>query len=777
MSCSQSLILIEPSEKRMSHPVGTTITITEFLKGIPVRRQTAAKEKTALAVLAKIKRLLQSYAFARPHVRFSLKVSKAKNDKGNFTYAPKPATSSRVALEAIAIDAPIKLFGKKLADQCEWVRSSWSDRGDLIGPVGAETAIPQPGDDSCYTIETSLPHPGSSDFSMVSVPRQFAFVDSRPVKCARGTLKQVISIFKNYYRAAGGHDQKEKPVDPFIFVNVICPPGSYDANIEPAKDDVLFTDPKLLIQIAEKHFRDFYGEPQAKSTRSPGAEAAPKSRTFDILLAKKSTPVSDLIVSGSILDGDDILRDIGASNPWAIAKLTAALRPVASSKQDVVEVDENSKLLTPSRQPGDRSVSPEVSPVCQSINFDAPGLPTPGRNQPGSPSEFSRTSPDPFPYPQKAWGTRQDGDANTHKASIDRERYGNGALDTWVQRSFSDYDDTSQQSCNKDHVQELANENPLEYQQPFVSARTLPTGTRLSDIPDISHKPRRKQTQQKQHQETLRKPFVSPVHDPEHVWFKTGEQRQAPHQKKTPQPQQRITLQRPAPLELDLRSSESDLKEFPTTSELLTHDLAETMDYEFRKQAATKHHHETLQQAAREQNALQRAVEKHLCPKSSRPPSSPHKNRYNKAIAALHTSPNPDAGIADLSAFAPGDPRGNLIRTQTSHPNTSSPVSGKRVKNPSLPIESVREEDSARELVLEVSASCVDIEASFAGLGRWDEYVTTGKIGSAFAEVDMRVVGVWEWELRGLLKRRGRVEGEGFVIDLAAALREGGLMG
>jgi len=774
MSCSQSLILIERSEKRMSHPVGTTITLTDFLKGIPVRRQTAAKEKTAVAVLAKIKRLIQSYALARPHVRFSLKVSKAKNDKGNFTYAPKPAASSRVALEAITVDAPIKLFGKKLADQCEWVRSSWSDRGDLIEPVGAETAIPQPGEDPCYTIETSLPHPGCSDFSMVSVPRQFAFVDSRPVKCARGTLKQVISIFKNYYRAAGGHDQKEKPVDPFIFVNIICPPGSYDVNIEPAKDDVLFTDPKLLIQIAEEHFRDFYGEPQAESTRSPGAEAAPKSRTFDMLLAKKPIPVSDLIVSRSILDGDDILRDIGVSNPWAIAKLTAALRPVASSKQGAVEVDENSKLLTPSRQPGDRSVSPKVSPVCQSINFDAPGLPTPGRNQPGSPSEFSRTSPDPFPYPQRAWGTRQDRDANTHKASIDRERYGNGALDTWVQRSFSDYEDTSQQSCNKDHVQELANEDPLEYQQPFVSARTLPTGTRLSDIPDISQKPRRKQTQQKQHQETLRKPFVSPVHDLERVWFETGEHRQAPRQTKTPQPQQRLTLQHPTPPSLDLRSSETDFQDPP---ELLTHDLAQTMDYEFRKQAATKHHHETLQQAAREQNALQRAVEKHLCPKSSQPPNSPHKNRYHKAIAALHNSPNPDAGIADLSAFAPGDPRGNLIRTQTSHPNTSSPVSGKRIKAPSLPLESVRNEDSARELVLEVSASCADIEASFAGLGRWDEYVTTGEIGAAFAEVDARLVGVWEGEVRGLLRRRMGIEGGGLVMDLAGALRGGGLMG
>ena len=45
-------------------------------------------------------------------MRISLKVIKAKTEKGNFMYAPKS--------EASITDAATKVIGKKVTDQCEW---------------------------------------------------------------------------------------------------------------------------------------------------------------------------------------------------------------------------------------------------------------------------------------------------------------------------------------------------------------------------------------------------------------------------------------------------------------------------------------------------------------------------------------------------------------------------------------------------------------------------------------------------------------------------------
>ena len=101
-----------------------------------MRRQTALK--TAAKTLAKIKRLLQAYALARPKVRFSLKILKAKTEKDNWMYAPKT--------DATILDAATKVAGKKVTDHCEW--KSWSTV-DAKGQQGLKRDI--------YTFECLLP--------------------------------------------------------------------------------------------------------------------------------------------------------------------------------------------------------------------------------------------------------------------------------------------------------------------------------------------------------------------------------------------------------------------------------------------------------------------------------------------------------------------------------------------------------------------------------------------------------------------------------------------
>src|SRR6266480_4255752 len=98
------------------------------------------------------------------------------------------------------------------------------------------------------------------DLSKVSGKGQFISVDSRPVSCARGTLKQISSLYRTYLRSANPEGAIDKLTDPFIRMNIVCPPGSYDVNIEPAKDDVLFEEPSALLFVVEEFFRSVYGD-------------------------------------------------------------------------------------------------------------------------------------------------------------------------------------------------------------------------------------------------------------------------------------------------------------------------------------------------------------------------------------------------------------------------------------------------------------------------------------------------------------------------------------
>lgn len=108
------------SQEHVTRPTGTTVRVTDFLKNIPVRRQTALK--TVGKCAGKIKSLLQAYALARPSVRFSLRTLGVPGDKSNWTYAL--ASNPNVA------DAALQVVGKNVVKQC--CRKAWSSRKGLL---------------------------------------------------------------------------------------------------------------------------------------------------------------------------------------------------------------------------------------------------------------------------------------------------------------------------------------------------------------------------------------------------------------------------------------------------------------------------------------------------------------------------------------------------------------------------------------------------------------------------------------------------------------------
>lgn len=162
--------------------MGTTVRITDFLKSIPVRRQTALKDSAKQ--LAKIKRNLQAYALARPSVRLSLKVLKAKTDNGNWIYAPKSNAS--------VLDAAVKVVGKKVTDQSRWLVWTPNTPSTEAGATQGDGTTASATTESTHQVEALLPisDAGEStslrpDWVLLTFPRSHSHHQCRSIRLCR----------------------------------------------------------------------------------------------------------------------------------------------------------------------------------------------------------------------------------------------------------------------------------------------------------------------------------------------------------------------------------------------------------------------------------------------------------------------------------------------------------------------------------------------------------------------------------------------------------------
>ncbi|KAF2634915.1 hypothetical protein P280DRAFT_523576 [Massarina eburnea CBS 473.64] len=343
--------------ERTSAPVGTIIKITDFFKHLPVRKQTTLKDPAKC--LAKIRRLIQAYALARPAVRFSLRILRAKSNKGDFVYAPKK--------DANVEDAVIKIISKECALQCDW------------------TATKTDG----FEIHAYLPRPDAIGSKIANLGA-FVAVDARPVSTGRGTFRKIVSLFKERLRKC---NPKLGPVkEPFFSMNIICPPQSYDPNIEPAKDDLLFEDADLVITAVDTLLLSYYPEGMVKvyeneeTVELPIPDQLPMIQNYEGNNKRSDPPIdihedalpsddhakSPLEASEGIpqwrssmygIDEEDLefayenqapiieeeegRRATNISNPWTIAMMNSRTKKPAN----------NGQLVTPAKSRGDIDIS------------------------------------------------------------------------------------------------------------------------------------------------------------------------------------------------------------------------------------------------------------------------------------------------------------------------------------------------------------------------------------------------------------------------------------
>ncbi|RKF63954.1 DNA mismatch repair protein PMS1 [Golovinomyces cichoracearum] len=227
-----------------SLPVGTTVCVTEFLCSIPVRKQTCLKE--APKTLGKLKELLRAYSLARPHIKFSLKLT--KGGKFSWNYSPPRNNSIREAVSQI--------ISRELASQCMEKYIVFEEETLLSKLNNKELAANKESssDKNQFDIKIFVPKP-TADFSKVS-HGQYISIDGRPVSHDKGTMKKIVTIFKHHMRNC--LPDTKKLCNPFLYMSMKLPVESYDPNVEPAKDDVLFINENFVLENIEKAFKDIY---------------------------------------------------------------------------------------------------------------------------------------------------------------------------------------------------------------------------------------------------------------------------------------------------------------------------------------------------------------------------------------------------------------------------------------------------------------------------------------------------------------------------------------
>ncbi|KAH8602751.1 hypothetical protein B0O99DRAFT_560347 [Bisporella sp. PMI_857] len=240
-----------------SHPVGTTVSVINFMSKLPVRKKTFEKE--ANKTLIRIRQLLQAYAIARPTVRFGFKVT--NGSKSSWSFVPRPHDGIRDAIsQVIGRDTSLQCVEKSLKFSEAQCNNEHECTDDDISESGSNHTVQIRGQME-FKLEAFLPRP---DCDILKLGKgQYLSIDGRIVSPEKGTMKKIVTLFKTYIRESIIPDSSEKLRSPFLRLNIKCPSASYDANIEPAKDDVLFSNEKLILKSMERLLKDLYGERKA----------------------------------------------------------------------------------------------------------------------------------------------------------------------------------------------------------------------------------------------------------------------------------------------------------------------------------------------------------------------------------------------------------------------------------------------------------------------------------------------------------------------------------
>jgi hypothetical protein len=589
---------------------------------------------------------------------------------------------------------------------------------------------------------------------------QYLSVDSRPVSSSRGIMQQIASLFKSYLRSAYAINSHQKLMDPFMCLNIRCTLGSYDPNIEPAKDDVLFIDSVGVLKAMEAFFMRIYGEKQIQTMQA----AAPKlprlqDEHFELLRSRKSI----------------------TSNPPGVSHHQLGIIeavPIRSASLSEHRADQ------PIREPVTMEQSHSLD---RSVNLE---------NQHGQDAGSVTSKMIENPHRGTQW-----------KASMydddDYDKFDDSAAIDQSQEPYDEAEESMPDDVSHKNPWTIAKLNAPVRQKMSIVAEQPPaiasdhqpvlTPERTGLDMNYSSSPATQGNRQNLSETTKnmlltpltspasRRPgasdLSSPIHKPFSFNPRMGNGAEDPVRVyaagNLAQLDDRVTYpEKGAEAENSLRvyvagrvpeinddvggvdftsahNFQRGTSGFTPINSSVHPDLAITLDFEKRKEAAMQRRKEQLRQ-----QTLDTMLQGLPTQSSTATPNSPHKNRYNKAKAALtHSAPSMSTLTSILEK---GDPRGYLFHLmqreeeEVLNESPSQPTRLKRRKTAMLPFETIPEGQAMYNVVMTVDTTEMDLGKEVSVLAVHDEYVKLG-LQSVGPDITIEETKRWDDRLHELI--------------------------
>lgn len=616
----------------------------------------------------------------------------------------------------------------------------------------------------------------SLDFSKINKSGQFISLDGRPLSPARGISHDIVKLFKKYLRSvANNTDNSITMTDPFLCLKIGCPRGVYDVNIEPGKDDVVFQDREIIISLVERIFQECYGQLPADTKKSPtkGKIAPPSAARMDggfgILIARKDTeipvrqnrrsvtrePTIDEMTSKSLfqaLSGRTTVHrhpnhDVDTQaqgneesitytnpnsrfiNPWSITKMNTPLQTSGHNRGTF-----NWESLSP-RIHLNSSEFRRADSVSSNHPQSPPETPNFRNTEATSVSPIS-TRHTPQSPRSPVLSNRLTGSSCRRAArQRDRERYGNGSLDTLFQRTnqITMGQTPLDQPATIDEVvpnlSQLANErlsagNTHQANAAAIRAASVENTTVESDNSEAQCFPLGENSTDVPHEGSMNSGRGYPV----------------------------------------LEHWAASLKEGFGTNR--SSGLEWAMDFERRKKEANQKRQLDL---VSNQSSNQRP--------DSQASQGPHQNRFQAAKAALATDQPFASELKSKPGLSPDDPRAYLMIHQdemSSENQDRGSSKSRRLHTSRMPFEKIPDGDDLHNISLSLPANISPVFRLFELMTSDDSYLNDEKQGGSFDHPDMdNHIPFWTQRLQSLIDRKYKSSSEfssSNQLDLATVL-------
>ncbi|TVY41256.1 PMS1 protein-like protein [Lachnellula subtilissima] len=728
------------SQSRKSHPIGTTVCVLKFLEKIPVRKQTTLK--AAPKTLVKVKELLQSYALSRPSVRFTLKV--IKGAKGSWSFAPRPNDGIKEAVSQV--------IGRDAAAQCMEKSLAFSESQSVEANASESLTEKHQLLNDQFLVEVFLPRPDADPSKFGH--GQFISVDSRPVSHEKGTMKRIVTIFKHCLKAAFGDGSEVK--NPFLRLSITCPVASYDPNVEPAKDDILFSNEYIVLEAIEGLFRTIYGESKQVSAIEAPHPLVQKLDNFELLLARKpvesstnhiqSSPsetgapmespngllvpsLPSPINSDPVMGTDNLTQSIEASEDEAVGNRRKwgfdMSKDFTEEDRGPARANHPSKFRSP--RPAEKSaptttssnplnpwlIAKMVAPVQQDNHNKLP-TPSDSHNLAAEPSETSTQISSQLSDPMLLDLSHSE---IPNASRLPRRRYSNEILrnpnhsiaDTLP---FQHHNQPQRRYSNEDMRGGRPPLGATDYDELFIAEEQAPQVRRRNDFISAKNLPENA--------------FVSPPATQRLKGAKRSNGVNKPFA--PPRTIARNTIQsdgfRQSTLLDGYPAPNGNRQEIPQME--ANPELEWAMDYEQRKEKATQHHRQERGKSRRAR------ADSFQGDPGERARSSPHKNRYISAIKALEadaiSSQNSARVVGKLkTTLADEDPRAYFMKQQKlmAVPN-GGPLKLSRAKSMKLPLERIPNNSQTHELLLTLATNTDRLRSLMMNTAKDDTYSDRG---------------------------------------------------